>query len=34
MFWWRARLTADDDARLTMVLTIYTLSLDRAWLQV
>lgn len=34
MFWWRARLTADDDARLTMTLTIYTLSLDRAWFQV
>ena len=34
MFWWRARLSADGEARLTMVITIYTLSLDRAWLQV
>jgi MSHA biogenesis protein MshJ len=34
MFWWRGRLAADDDARLVMTVTIYTLSLDRAWLQV
>jgi MSHA biogenesis protein MshJ len=34
MFWWRGRLAADDDARLSMTVTIYTLSLDRAWLQV
>jgi MSHA biogenesis protein MshJ len=34
MYWWRARLNADDDARLTLGVTVYTLSLDRAWLKV
>ena len=34
MYWWRARLNADDDARLTLMVTVYTLSLDRAWLKV
>jgi MSHA biogenesis protein MshJ len=34
MFWWRAKLTTNDDAPLTMVVTIYTLSLEKAWLQV
>ena len=34
MYWWRARLEADDEARLTLAVTVYTLSLDRAWLQV
>jgi MSHA biogenesis protein MshJ len=34
MFWWRAKLEADEHARLTLTLTLYTLSLDRAWLQV
>jgi MSHA biogenesis protein MshJ len=34
MYWWRARLNADDDAKLTLSVTVYTLSLDRAWLQV
>lgn len=34
MFWWRSRLVADEQARLTMTITIYTLSLDKAWLQV
>lgn len=34
MFWWRGHLAADEDARLTMTVTIHTLSLDKAWLQV
>ena len=34
MYWWRARLNADDEARLTLAVTVYTLSLDRAWLKV
>jgi MSHA biogenesis protein MshJ len=34
MFWWRARMAADEDTRLTMIITIYTLSLDKGWLQV
>ena len=34
MYWWRAHLTADEQARLTLVVTVYTLSLDKAWLQV
>lgn len=34
MFWWRARLSAEEHPRLTMTLTIYTLSLDKAWLEV
>lgn len=34
MFWWRGRLVADEQARLTLTITIYTLSLDKAWLQV
>lgn len=34
MFWWRARLNADEQARLTLTVTVYTLSLDKAWLQV
>ena len=34
MFWSRASLNADDYPRLTLTLTIYTLSLDKAWLVV
>lgn len=34
MYWWRAHLTADEQARLTLTVTVYTLSLDKAWLQV
>ena len=34
MYWWRAHLNADEQARLTLKITIYTLSLDKAWLQV
>ena len=34
MFWWRARMAAEEDTRLTMIITIYTLSLDKGWLQV
>jgi MSHA biogenesis protein MshJ len=34
MFWSRASLNAEDYPRLTLTLTIYTLSLDKAWLVV
>jgi len=34
MFWARAVLDAGDYPRLTLKLTIYTLSLDKAWLEV
>lgn len=34
MFWSRARLSVDEHPRLTLTLTIYTLSLDKAWLEV
>lgn len=34
MYWWRARLSTDEDARLTLTVIVFTLSLDRAWLQV
>jgi MSHA biogenesis protein MshJ len=34
MYWSRASLNAGDYPRLTMTVTIYTLSLDRAWLVV
>ena len=34
MFWSRASLSADDYPRLTLTVTIYTLSLDKAWLVV
>lgn len=34
MFWSRASLSADDYRRLTLTVTIYTLSLDKAWLVV
>lgn len=34
MFWSRARLDVEDHPRLSLTLTIYTLSLDRAWLEV
>jgi MSHA biogenesis protein MshJ len=34
MFWSRASLSAADYPRLTMTVTIYTLSLDKAWLVV
>ena len=34
MFWSRASLSADDYPRLTLTVTIYTLSLDKAWLEV
>jgi len=34
MFWDRAQLTVDNHPRLTLTLTIYTLSLDKAWLEV
>ena len=32
MLWSRASLSADDYPRLTLTVTIYTLSLDKAWL--
>lgn len=34
MFWWRSQLDTADHPALTMTVTIYTLSLDKAWLQV
>ena len=34
MFWSRASLNADDYPRLTLTVTIYTLSLEKAWLVV
>ncbi len=34
MFWSRASLDADEYPRLTLTVTIYTLSLDKAWLVV
>lgn len=34
MFWDRAHLTVENHPRLTLTLTIYTLSLDKAWLEV
>lgn len=34
MLWSRASLSADDYPRLTLTVTIYTLSLDKAWLVV
>lgn len=34
MFWARARLNTDEYPRLNMTVTVYTLSLDKAWLQV
>ena len=34
MFWSRASLNAEDYPRLTLTVTIYTLSLDKAWLEV
>lgn len=34
MFWSRANLNAEDYPRVTLTVTIYTLSLDKAWLEV
>jgi MSHA biogenesis protein MshJ len=34
MFWARANLSAEDYPRLTLTLTVYTLSLDKAWLEI
>ena len=34
MFWSRASLNAENYPRLTLTVTIYTLSLDKAWLEV
>lgn len=34
MYWSRASLNADDYPRLMLTVTIYTLSLDKAWLEV
>jgi MSHA biogenesis protein MshJ len=34
MYWWRAKLEADERSALTLTVTIYTLSLDKAWLEV
>lgn len=34
MFWSRATLNAGDYPKVTLTVTIYTLSLDKAWLEV
>lgn len=34
MYWWEAQLSSDGPPQLTMKIVIYTLSTDRAWLQV
>ena len=34
LFWWGGELVAGDETRLTLTLTVYTLSFDKAWLQV
>lgn len=34
MFWSRAELTTETHPRLTLTLTVHTLSLDKAWLEV
>lgn len=34
LFWSRAKLTADDSGKVTLVLTLYTLSLDKNWLTI
>jgi len=34
MFWARAQLSTEDYPRLTLKITVYTLSLDKAWLEV
>jgi MSHA biogenesis protein MshJ len=34
LFWSRARLAADDSGKLTLTLTLYTLSLDKNWLTI
>lgn len=34
MFWWRAKLSTEDSPRLTLTVTLYTLSLDKGWLEV
>jgi MSHA biogenesis protein MshJ len=34
LYWWRAQLATDERPALKMTITIYTLSLDKAWLEV
>jgi len=34
LFWGKARLTSDDSSRLSLTLTLYTLSLDKKWLNI
>ena len=34
MYWWRTQLSAEERPALKMTITIYTLSLDKAWLEV
>lgn len=34
MYWWGARLGTEEQPRLTLTVTVFTLSLDKAWLQV
>lgn len=34
LFWGKAKLTADDSSKLSLTLTLYTLSLDKKWLNI
>ncbi|HXA47764.1 MAG TPA: MSHA biogenesis protein MshJ, partial [Burkholderiaceae bacterium] len=34
LFWGKAKLTADDTAKRSLTLTLYTLSLDKKWLNI
>ena len=34
LFWGKAQLTADESSRLSLTLTLYTLSLDKNWLNI
>jgi MSHA biogenesis protein MshJ len=33
VYWWRAQLTTDERSALTLTVTVNTLSLDKAWLE-
>jgi MSHA biogenesis protein MshJ len=34
LFWGKAKLTSDDSSKLSLTLTLYTLSLDKSWLNI
>ena len=34
LFWGKAKLTADESSKLSLTLTLYTLSLDKKWLSI